>query len=1818
MFPGGRHKRTSSTATTDTSNYGHEHANGGDTSSPFVSPVASSFQVNFDFELPPPTSHLASPLRPSTDSFVLPNNQSYSRPRASDAIVGASDVPSESPISLRPPTLPPIPRVASVYENKRGGSSEAPRNREPIAEGITENDDRNVANAGQIRSLRQSLSFEDADIHESSTFGANVTSESGTPRMESSLFPKMSPPAASSPTNVPLMTREFIDSRDRPYHRPPQRPTVQTNLSTSNLLATRSPAHLGANAPLSSNSAASRLSPNSSIQSSSQPSTSAGLSGTTARPSTRASLASASTSSLPVVTIGTPYSETSPSFPLPERVATRPQTSKTTATVAGVSIPTHYSTSGKLDKPDKSEKPEAKPTEHKKKGRLLNPIHLLQRRRSGQDGDATVENRAERQAQAQALARQRDIAAVGVDKLPADFDPRIKGKVVHDFSAPRAKRNTFGEVDPLAPSQHTSSNSGDALLSADGATQGRPSFNNQATSDGSARVSTHTHTPVFMEHLDENTETSWRGSSLQAETLENKGFLQRASKHSASSQSQDSTTLPPFARRSQTLDPMQASFFHDDDSKRSSNPVSEKGRDSFRSSNSEISPITARSSSHQGYTKGSISPVSPRSPDKTFRPTSFGQTSWTSSEENQLRDSGDLPPRHYSAALSPPAMDTIAESPVRVSAEGIPPFRYQSQEFHASSLRPRTEGARPQHPPAVPKEDTLQPPQVPTPSGDSESPDSRSLFERTASMPTPDQTPEPELVENAVHFKAPRSPPRLVEKRTSATGHSKRSPPSGPKHNASTASRFSFQYAGGENAAEEHALEEKHRKIVKKSDIKPSSSREPNPYDDDDDYFDEDAMDDMDEMEFQAQQEEAALGSFSPSQTLWSVQQARQELRASDSDDESESGENVSADGLHLHAAHPDHLAFSNLPADGSQPTTSDNHWRSSSDGSHTQSSTTSPRRSRINNASTLTINTNVGNFSATGNPMMSSGFTVPAPRPSHVSDMEQPPEVISQTMSVYDPKVPSAGYGNLPLNPQTLPQSTNSHAAPLQALRYGGNESIHHDAVTRGVELEAPFNSPRTAESSTEAGNHNAQRKWSTSDASMKSTQDMVTSPSSARSKSGDLGRRSAIRTSRTSQNDENTTDRITSQSSNAGRYRNGSSVSSPQSAGKNSVEEQNAFVGFNFDLDENEESSSRPDSHKQIPQLQYGTGQMKDANLAQADWRGLDQWTTAPNQGPASLQRALGPPHSQAGIHNSSFPYTGDFGRSGHARNDHSVGQIAPHITNSNNDLGEDMYFDDGNFDNDISTLHGTAIDENNFDDDSFLARGNAVVDPQDHSPVAVANFCSDGPYPSFALPNAMKAHQRNSQMMLQDLPLQEYVDPKLIPQRNPSEDAKRLGLKSRAPPWPVDPTNPEVLLDTQSNLQLYHAALADAAHKAAAEGRFVRAPSVSTVGSVHLSSGLINDDRAVLSSGEQPPGAAISNANGNDVSRGLSKQILNSQWMGQTLSGPSEMSFDFGFEHDLGDELVDDSFGNDDDLVAAANAEVLANDDEGFYGQEFHFYGRPRSNSGEIHPINGGFFGEDGDDGLTRNKSLKEPNLTPITERSEFSTRNSFIGPGFGQFGSASAGPFGPHSPALGRMPVSPFMENEFTEITSFDQLRKFRANTFGGSNGSLNSSNRSSAHSLQAGYSPSGNARPTMFGPPGGSPMAYGYSNDSNSSSNPSSAQPGVPGQFMAIQDSPHSNTSGNYVPLPVDTDATPKRPATNMSVAEPTTARKVVPPPVYGSQHSRKGSGADSVTYVREPQSAGSGKPRWVLERRRTGEQGQQELVGRELVQGGWI
>ncbi|KAK6342579.1 hypothetical protein TWF718_007980 [Orbilia javanica] len=114
--------------------------------------------------------------------------------------------------------------------------------------------------------------------------------------------------------------------------------------------------------------------------------------------------------------------------------------------------------------------------------------------------------------------------------------------------------------------------------------------------------------------------------------------------------------------------------------------------------------------------------------------------------------------------------------------------------------------------------------------------------------------------------------------------------------------------------------------------------------------------------------------------------------------------------------------------------------------------------------------------------------------------------------------------------------------------------------------------------------------------------------------------------------------------------------------------------------------------------------------------------------------------------------------------------------------------------------------------------------------------------------------------------------------------------------------------------------------------------------------------------------------------------------------------------------GDEEAE--IGDEDDMIAEANRDALASDSDGWYGQEFDFY--PSSSTNSTY-LAGGFFGID----LPKPGFVRNPSLTPISERSEGSLRNSLsiMSPNSMAGGGVSAGPL---STAL------------FTELAKREQL------------------------------------------------------------------------------------------------------------------------------------------------------------------------------------
>ncbi|KXL50727.1 MAG: hypothetical protein FE78DRAFT_66641 [Acidomyces sp. 'richmondensis'] len=1446
-------------------------------------------------------------------------------------------------------------------------------------------------------------------------------------------------------------------------------------------------------------------------------------------------------------TIGTPYQETSASFPLPQHVATRPKTAGATSTVAGVSVPTHHTST---PKPDGSNTANA-PKSERRKTRLLNPIAFLSRRKSGQDVDVTD---AERSAAAQAYARQRSVAAGGVNRLPEDFDPRIKGKVVHDFSAPRKPPRNFsyhesGQRPPEQPLQTANSAPSVPLLFTDPHLD-PPLGDGTHVRDSSSSNRKSVHSAMFHEMLTENPDATKRGSSLNAERLENRDFLQRVSHHSSASNfSQESAVLPPFARRSQVLDATQASFYNDEESKRSSNHSTHKDRDSNSSSFSQISPVTARSSNPVTDLRSSLglslSPVSPASTNKgvSSRPISIISDLPPPSREAPALP--DLRGRATSEATARPSSD----GGMQVSAEQSSIARERSP-YRNSALAPEVV-IMPE------RQSSLFAPSEPW-DGIGTPPAGTSIFDKTSSLATPTGTPEIAQAETVSAAKVPQSPPKLVEKRVSAVGHAKRTSLS-PKHHVSNASRFSFQF---ESTIEERALEEKHRQIRAQCGDGVRRGSSPNDDDDDDDEFDARAMDDMDELEVQQQQQQQQQpeGATTPSTLgLLGLQQARKQLQLAESDGSDYEGDgDVMADEREVtYALHPAFRTHSALAG----------HSRTGSHGTYAGWSIidgTSPKRSnhdndrRYSDQSVLTVDTTLA---------------VQANRQAFGQDH----------FTANHPSAPRSGFY---MQPQAA-----GYSPMTESRQYKASSAI------------------------TENASPNRNRAGSRmSFASVDSKQ-----------------RRRLSGLALTSDHQ-----RLLSQSS-VGESTISEARATPSGLGSS------GFGDFNFSDSPEGMNGSRPISFALGQGNENRRTRDSETIPLQAGWGDGTRHAFA-GTSPSETDTRKSSIFSSAPPNRSSAVYRGNIGQNIHARTSRSTAERWDVPGRLEDDQPDDMYFDDGGFEQDICRplppdVDSARMNEDDFDDESFLGGTRRPLGRKTHErDLSAVSMGSDGPYPSFAMgANPLPARQRQSQMLLEDLPLLEGpVDPKLIPQRNPSEDAKRLGLSKKVPPLPPPPGSHEATLrQMQANLHAYHAALAEAVNQAAAEGRFSRQSSVAsttqTLSARSLGPGgegedKSPDDRSHYSRDEAGNalngGSLTVPGNGEGVHRSISETTTGSRMeQGQAYSPLKMLDFDFGFNNsgtpsaplsssprDLA-IFSDDDFGTtDDDIVAAANAEVLASEDGAFYGHEFGFYAHARPQAaGATGAVatNGGFFGEDGDDGLARTRSLKEPDLTPITERSEFSTRNSFVNIGphvtattVGYVAGAGPPGAGANGGGAGRLvPVSPLVEmhqhhDGAVMASSFDQLRKLRANAFGGSNGSLRS--EFSQPSATFGRSSVGGS-PLMYG--ADHTAVLGIEGHEIGSISPSSSSATAAALF-------HSDTGM------VDQDVTPKKPVPTAT----DTSRKI-------QTHSRQGSGGGEVTtsYVQEPDPAGSNfPPRWVLERRRTSEQGKLELVEREVVPGDWI
>ena len=554
-----------------------------------------------------------------------------------------------------------------------------------------------------------------------------------------------------------------------------------------------------------------------------------------------------------------------------------------------------------------------------------------------------------------------------------------------------------------------------------------------------------------------------------------------------------------------------------------------------------------------------------------------------------------------------------------------------------------------------------------------------------------------------------------------------------------------------------------------------------------------------------------------------------------------------------------------------------------------------------------------------------------------------------------------------------------------------------------------------------------------------------------------------------------------------------------------------------------------------------------------------------------------------------------------------------------------------------------HRSVVNEEDFDDPNFLRRDNQrtkdiTMSPYDHEKMFDALKLTES-----------TSHGKDESPLGRpsDSPLEHKY---YIPTPFQSRDADVDAVPSR-----------QTSTIRDEGLAAYHDALADAANKAAADGRFSRQTSTATSSSQysersrHAPLSVVTDGAAVTRQTSHPR-HQVGGSRGHDTYSGFDFGFEDPRMQAtKSTSPPPSVTFPTSAFSPVAEGIYDDDYDSDDAIISEANADALASDDEGFYGQEFGFYARSRSGSEEGEAVNGGFFGAPGIDMIERKWSVREPNLTPITERSEFSTRSSFIGSSF-----SPIGPQMTHNPAfagqLARMSPMALAQMHEEDI-SLETFMKMRTHAFGGSDSQGNASTpRSgsmsslSSHSVAHGHSSSGSQLGPFGGPRvGGTAMVFQYSNDSNRSSAHGShsrnhsrshsasiqGSQSLPGSgdvsayrtASPVLESPYepreamsNSPSGTSLTGP-DLDTTPRKATMDggspLYVQTPPTVQKSSLMSRPGRRHSRNLSGgADSVTYKKEQDEAGN--ERWILERRRTSEAGVWEVVGREVVEGGCI
>ncbi|KAL8698825.1 MAG: hypothetical protein Q9201_006359 [Fulgogasparrea decipioides] len=536
--------------------------------------------------------------------------------------------------------------------------------------------------------------------------------------------------------------------------------------------------------------------------------------------------------------------------------------------------------------------------------------------------------------------------------------------------------------------------------------------------------------------------------------------------------------------------------------------------------------------------------------------------------------------------------------------------------------------------------------------------------------------------------------------------------------------------------------------------------------------------------------------------------------------------------------------------------------------------------------------------------------------------------------------------------------------------------------------------------------------------------------------------------------------------------------------------------------------------------------------------------------------------------------------------------AGMNAPRPSLQQNDE-DDMYFDDGIID-DLDGQEGHVFDESVFDDDTSRVYGPPLreLKPLSEETATTSELAHGDPTDN--TDRGVVALAADSRLSSNSF----------------------TGAADGFVPNNQDTRTSFSQTTTMSDHTSYHDALIAGVNEAALKGKFVRYTGLGLEAQISFGDNV----------GNFPVGMPMNGIDGRQAN-------------GLHLGGGIEDAEDFDFD----DALADDP------IIAAANAEALENDDEGFYGQEFGFFARA-SGAGEAQYANGGYFGSRGIEGIGRSHSgrVNEPSLTPITERSEWSNRNSAISLAMHGFPPHSAGP----QPSPGLAQLADMMHFEDDDM-SLSTLMKLRRGAWGGSSASLQSSSSGSPLNYVPGvgfpaaipmqHSNSSNSNANL---PNSSPLTMHSGHNFSSSSYSLNSSNGFASSHEDSSPSPASATvtfSTQQQALPTQQppqsapvlfprqqqlqQTTPilSPPVVNLSQQpqrrsmSPVKRSSIGLPPKPVSGHSRNNSGAsESVSYMLEPGGEDGRQGRWVLEKRRIDESGVVEVLGREIVEGGRI